>query len=191
MKPCLRNRQSIASLAMDTLDARDASALRGHLENCAGCRAYLGELSNVVETLDAVEPRSDIQTSETFHQKVTAGIRAEPSLSVWRIVAAWVGALRVNWRVALPVLAATGMVIAALPFLLRRPTVSLPAPATVQAMLTPRAKAELAPSISNYQMVANRSLEKLDELLTRQGNRNPSPAPVYTASALARANALD
>jgi len=189
MKPCLRNRQSIAGLAMDTLNARDASALRAHLETCAGCRAYLGEISSIVEKLDAAEVRSDIQTSEVFHQRVTARIRAEPSLSVWQIVAAWIGAARVNWRVALPVLAATGIVIAALPFLMRRPTVA--APTTVQAMLTPRAKAELAPSISNYQMVANRSLDKLDELLTRQGNQNPSPAPIYTASALARANSMD
>ena len=33
--------------------------------------------------------------------------------------------------------------------------------------------------------------EKLDELLTIQGNRNPSPTRIYTASALSRGNASD
>src|SRR3981081_1843275 len=100
MKPCLRNRKSIAWLAMDTLDARDASALRAHLETCAGCRAYLGEISSIVEKLDVAEIRSDIQTSETFHQKVTARIRAEPSLSVWANVTVLIGADRGNCRVS-------------------------------------------------------------------------------------------
>jgi hypothetical protein len=40
-------------------------------------------------------------------------------------------------------------------------------------------------------MIANRSLDKLDELLTRQGNRNPASTPIYTASTLSRASALD
>jgi hypothetical protein len=57
--------------------------------------------------------------------------------------------------------------------------------------LTPKAQSDPDPTISNYQMVANRSLEKLDELLTRQGNRNPSPSPIYTASTLPRADAPD
>jgi hypothetical protein len=40
-------------------------------------------------------------------------------------------------------------------------------------------------------MAANQSLETLDELLTRQGIRSLPPAPVYTASMFAAANALD
>jgi hypothetical protein len=32
------------------------------------------------------------------------------------------------------------------------------------------------------QMIANQSLEKLSELLARQGNKNLPPAPLYTAS---------
>jgi hypothetical protein len=49
----------------------------------------------------------------------------------------------------------------------------------------------MSPTLSNYQMVANHSLEALDELLTRQGNRNLPPVPVYTASILGLANGAD
>jgi hypothetical protein len=38
-------------------------------------------------------------------------------------------------------------------------------------------------------MIANESLEKVDELLTRQGNTPLPPAPVYTASGVQLANA--
>ena len=55
----------------------------------------------------------------------------------------------------------------------------------------PPAKRDLAPTISNYQMIANHSLEKLDEVLTTEGNRNPPPAPVYTVSSFAHVTLLD
>jgi hypothetical protein len=48
---------------------------------------------------------------------------------------------------------------------------------------------DLAPTLANYQMVASQSLEKLSELLTRQGNKSLPPTPVYTASSLELANA--
>jgi hypothetical protein len=56
---------------------------------------------------------------------------------------------------------------------------------SVKAM--PPAKRNLPPTISNYQMIANRSLETLDEHLTSEGNRNPPPAPVYTVSSISSA----
>ena len=46
----------------------------------------------------------------------------------------------------------------------------------------PRLTGDPPPTIANYTMVANQSLEKLDDLLTRQGSRNLSPTPIYTAS---------
>jgi hypothetical protein len=50
-------------------------------------------------------------------------------------------------------------------------------------------ESDLAPTIANYQMVANQSLEQLFELLTRQGNKRLPPAPVYTVSGPELANA--
>ena len=185
MKPCPNNRKLIAWLAVDALDARQESALRAHLETCEGCRHYLNELSLVTDKLSAVEISSDLQASESFHQKVVGRLRAEASLSIWETVMAQLRAT--SWRVALPVLGAAAVVALAL-FVWRPPVPPLP---DVETASVPPVKTNLDPTISNYQMVANRSLEKLDELLTQQGSRNPSPTLIYTASTLARANALD
>jgi hypothetical protein len=61
----------------------------------------------------------------------------------------------------------------------------------VQAVLPPDLKSDLPPTIANYQRIATRSLDELDDLLTMQGRRNPSPTPIYTASLFAPARALD
>jgi len=191
MRPCSKNRKRIAWLALDALDVQEAKDLRAHLETCEGCRRYLEEISNLTERLIAAETEPDLQPSESFHQRVVGRLRAEESGSFSETVVAPLRAMLLNWRVVLPVIGATAVVIAAWSVFERRPGVPLPAPTGAQAVLTPKVKHDLDPTISNYQMVANRSLEELDELLTRQGNRNPPPTPLYTASTLPRANESD
>ena len=189
MKPCSRNRKLLAWLALDELDARRAGELRAHIQTCDGCRRYLEQIAGVKETLIAAEVRPDNQASESFHRRLAG--RLEQSASLWGSLVAQVAATRLNWRVALPALGAAVLVIATLSVLVRQSAVSPAAPIRGQAALPPALKSDLAPTIANYQRVANRSLDELDELLTRQANRNPSPAPVYTASMFAFASASD
>ncbi len=191
MKPCSNNRKLIACLSLDALDTRQERAIRAHLETCEGCRGYLKQVSQVTGKLAAVEIRSDIQTSESFHRKVASALRAGERTSAWETVVAQLRAPFLNRRASLTLVGATVVVVAALFLLDRHPGVPMPGPVDDHAMLTPKAQSDPDPTISNYQMVANRSLEKLDELLTRQGNRNPSPSPIYTASTLPRADAPD
>jgi hypothetical protein len=89
-----------------------------------------------------------------------------------------------NWRVALPAIAA--LVVIGITFATWRqpPVVPSPRIASTQTMLVSDADNDLAPTIANYQRVANQSLDKLDALLTRQGNRPLPPMPIYTASTL-------
>ncbi|MHB8520288.1 MAG: anti-sigma factor family protein [Limisphaerales bacterium] len=187
MKPCSSNRKLIAWLAIDALDARRERVLRAHLETCDGCRRYLEQVSNVTERLIAAQSDPDVRASDSFHQRVVDALRAESSASVWETVAAPLRASRLNWRAALTVIGATAVLIAAVSLFIRRPGVAWPPSTGVQLRLAQGTKREPDPTISNYQAVANQSLEKLDELLTRQGNRNPSSSPVYTASMLPRA----
>lgn len=189
MKPCLKNRKLLAWLALGELDARRTGALRAHIQTCDGCRRYLEELAGVKETLIAAEIRPDIQASESFHRRLTARL-GQPA-SLWESLVARLAATGLNWRVALPVLGAAALVIATFSIRVPQPAASPPAPIRVQAVLPPRPKIDLAPTIANYQRVANRSLDELDELLTRQANRNPAPAPIYTASMFAFASAPD
>jgi len=191
MKPCSKHRKPIAWLVVGELDARRERDLRAHLETCEGCRAYLDELSHVTEKLASTEISSDIQASESFHQKLMGRLKAEEPISTWDTLSAQLQAALLNWRVALPAIGATALVIAALFIVLRPPAASPPVSSVKQALPASSPKTDPAPTLATYQMVANRSLDKLEELLTREGNRNPSPAPIYTASTLSLLNASD
>ncbi len=191
MKPCSNNRKLIAWLAVDALDDRQTRSLRAHLETCEGCRRYLAEISNVAQKLSAAATPPDIQAAESFHQRVLGALRAEETASSRETLLARLRATLLTWRVVLPTVGATALAIVALSIFARHPVAPVPAPTVAQAVLTPNAKSNLDPTISNYHTVANRSLEQLDELLIRQGNRNPSPSPLYTASSLSQANASD
>ena len=191
MNPCSRNRMPLALLALGELDANRAAALRTHIETCDGCRRYLAEISAVAEKVAGAEKTPDIQASESFHRGVVARLRAEPSGSIWQTLAAPFIAARSNWRVALPVVGAAAVVIVMSSIPARQPAAPPPARTGVQAVLPPDIKSDLPPTIANYQRIATRSLDELDELLTKQSKRNPAPTPIYTASLFASARALD
>ena len=182
MKPCSRHRKLIAWLALGALDARKAAALRDHLARCEGCRCYWEEISNVTQGLASAPPDSKLEASEFFHHRVAENLQAVKSVSGWKNLAAWLRGTMLNWRVAVPATAVMVITLSAI-IALRHPPVPSPvAPPTVQVESASGAGSDLSPTIANYQMVANQSLEKLSELLTRQGNKSLPPAPVYTAS---------
>ena len=185
MRPCAQNRKLIAWLASNALDARQTRQLQAHLETCEGCRRYLAEVSNVTERLTAAEANADVQASEVFHQKLAGKLRAVKPDSVGEILAAYFRGTLLNWRVALPAIAALVVVIGVTVAIWRQPPV-VPSPriASTQTASVSDADDDLAPTIANYQRVANQSLDKLDALLTRQGNRSLPPMPIYTASTL-------
>jgi Putative zinc-finger len=116
---------------------------------------------------------------------------AEQPGAVWQALVAPFVAARLNWRVALSVAGAAALVITLLSILARQPAALPPAPTVVQAVLPPDINSDLPPTIANYQRIASHSLDDLDELLTMQGKRNPSPTPIYTASLFALAHASD
>jgi hypothetical protein len=184
MKPCAKNRKLIAWLAVDALETRQARVLREHLAACEGCRRYLAEISSVTAILTAAEPASDIQASASFRQKLAGRLKPNEPNSVGEIVMA--GLTRMNWRIAIPAIAALVMVLV-LVIPGRQPAISQHGQPAAQVVTTPEPDQYLPPTFANYQRVANESLEKLDELLTEQGNRNLSPVPIYTASVFPRA----
>ncbi len=185
MKPCSNYRKRIAWFAVGALESREERELRAHLPTCPGCRNYLEEISGVAEKLTAGRISPDICASETFHQKLASRVEAHETMSLWAVLVP-------RWKIALPVIGAAAAGVTALLLVLRPPGGSSPSPSPMKPVTTlPSAKRDLPPTISNYQMIANRSLESLDELLITEGNRNPPPAPVYTASSLSRATFSD
>jgi len=190
MKPCAQNRKLIAWLSLNALEARQTRQLQAHLETCEGCRRYLAEISSVTERLVATESNPDVQASESFHRKLAGKLRAAKPDSIGEILAAYFRGTLLNWRVALPAIAALVVVGVTVAIWRQPPRVSSSPRAGTQTAAVAEADSVLAPTIANYQRVANQSLDKLDALLTRQGNRALPSMPIYTASTLALDGAL-
>jgi hypothetical protein len=188
MKPCSKNRKLIAWLALDALNARKAAALRDHLTHCEGCRRYWEGISNVTEVLSSSAADSNLEASESFHRRVAEKLQAAESRSVLNNVAAWLRESMLNRRVALPVILLLVIALFAIVVPRRHPALPLPGSPTVQVVPASSSGSDLAPTIANYQRVANQSLEKLSELLTEQGNKRLPPAPILTVSGLEPAN---
>ena len=184
MKPCAQNRKLIAWLASNALDAQQTRHLQAHLETCKGCRRYLAEISNVTEMLVATESNPDVQASEVFHQKLAGKLRAAKPDSFGEILKAYFRGTLLNWRMSLPAIAALVVIGVTVAIWRQPPDVPSSPMAGIQTASVSDADTDLAPTIANYQRVANQSLDKLDALLTKQGNRALPSMPIYTASTL-------
>ena len=184
---CSSKRPLLVALAANALDPDKERALRIHLRTCAACRGYLAQISTVTENLRAIEIRSDIQASETFHRKLASRLRTEHSEPFW--ISAWS-----DFRALVltnPRTAWFTLLVGLLGLLLFRPGVRpIKDISVIATSPAPDPRLEVAPSVSNYQVVANRSFEILDELLTAQGTQTSPAPPTYTASTLSLAKDL-
>jgi Putative zinc-finger len=186
-KPCLTKRKEIAWLALGELDAARAGRLRAHLEHCEGCRRYYEEIADVSGKLEMLELSPEIQATGAFHNRLMGQLRASEPVPWWKRLRLFPDGFAFNWQpvvvMAFPVLFFVVLAVVGA-IQLRSPEVPTRPP---QAPLASPLDEKLPPTLSNYYMVANQSLDKLDELLTKQGNRTAWAAPVYTASAVDRA----
>ena len=179
MKPCRKNRKLIAWLSLGELAPAQEQTMRAHLAQCEGCRDYYQELTRISEALTAATQASQMETSDAFHQNVMRRLRGTEKQFILPSFWPSLDLRRVNWRVAIPVCVS----IAVCALLLFRAAVP-PQPKqeypTIAAVL---AKGdELSPSIWNYQVAANRSFARFDDLLTKQARRDLVASPVYRAS---------
>jgi len=83
------------------------------------------------------------------------------------------------------------VVLVALFIFVLPPRIPGPTKPFARAVAAPSAAADPAPTLASYEKVAGQSLEELDDLLTRQSSRPPSPARIYTASSPALAELSD
>ena len=192
MQPCSNRRQAMAMLALDELDDRQAFELRSHLGTCAACRDYLAEIANVTSTLARLEPEADLPASDHFHRKVMARLRTEERSSAREFWGRMVQAGWWNWRIALPATAMAGVLLAVLAVQMPHRTASGPmqphAPASAEV---PTIEVQVSPTMASYQIAADESLQKFDDLLTQQARKPLPPAPLYTASTLTLGNGAD
>jgi hypothetical protein len=181
MKACARNRKQLALLGANALDAGEEQALRLHVQSCDGCREYLHEICAVTENLKTTE-RTDIQTSEVFHQRIVRRVKAEQATSFLETATALFAPFRL--RLALLSLVVIFLIAAFFAFNRKLPIVATSTPQIVRTASSQKIKRDPEPTVANYQMIAKGSLDSLDELLTRQGIHNSSGTPTYRASLL-------
>jgi predicted anti-sigma-YlaC factor YlaD len=186
MKPCVKNKKLITWLALDALEARQALVLREHLTKCEACRRYLEEITSVTAKLASAETASDVYTSGSFHQKVASRLKSTEPNSVWSemsVILAWL-----KWRMIPPTIAA--LMVTAIVLSVEWQHSAIPPQNRHTAQIVPALDMNqiVAPTMVNYERAANQSIEKLDKLLTEQGNQNFSRSPIYTALPFIREN---
>ena len=193
MKTCPQNRKLIALLAIDAIEDREARILRSHLDSCDNCQRYFEELSLVARNLAAAEVPSEDPGSSAFHERLVRRLEAEESQSLWKRMVERLRFIGGDWRSATAVIGASAAAIVMLLFISkpRKDLVSHIAPPTAPLAAAPAPSATFPSTLAGYELVANRSLDQLDEILTEQANRNPAPAPVYTPTALSRSGLSD
>jgi hypothetical protein len=169
MKVCAKNRKALALLALGALEAPEAELLRAHVASCSGCRGYLQEIEHVAEQVRAAEAPPEIEPSPFLHRRVRNRLLAERPRANF------------SWRLVVPALAAMVFLLFILPRSRTLAPPSAPPPGPTEIVKT------IDPTILNYQIAANQSLEKLDAILTEQGNRALSATPVYRAGNLGNA----
>ena len=173
---------------LNALDAQQTRQLRAHLETCEGCRRYLAEIANLAEGLETVEMNPDIQASESFHRSVAQKLRAAKPDSLGRVLAAYVQSHKLNWGVAVPVIAAVAFIGVLLATWPQPQMVAAHRSLARSVGLASGSDNDQAPTIANYQRIADQSLEKFDALLTRESKQPLPTLPSYTASTLSLAN---
>jgi anti-sigma factor RsiW len=183
MKPCTKNRKLIAWLVLGELKAEQRKSLRAHLEECEGCRAYFEEMSGLAETLAKAEMWERVQAGEAFHQKVVDKLRAEESRPLDALLEQFRWALG-GWHWQFGVACIITLAVIAMFALLRPASIPVTSPPGRGVALESRVNDAMEPTLSNYEMVANLSFEKFDQLLSEQGSKNVSPMPVYRALAI-------
>jgi anti-sigma-K factor RskA len=184
MNRCAKNRKLIAWQTLGALKASQAERLRAHLEVCADCRQYLQEMSQIAEKLSALDTHSEVEVSAAFHQRLRGRLSITAPAAARHILPVSVYEILSQWCRALAVTGAAAVLIGAFcVFGWHRST--RPTTAHLQMLATPARNwnPDLEPTIANYQIVAFRSLDDLDELLTRQALKAHSPLPTYAGSA--------
>ncbi len=167
MKPCRKNRRPIAWLVLGELPEDEARRLNQHFETCPGCRGYWRELADIGEahsrgagSLEVIKP------SPEFHSRWLGAIvarreggQAVPGFRWWR--PGW-SVARLDLIPAACVLVGLGTMALVYFRPTTGPSESAPAPAAAPSTADAGGR---PPSLGEYRMALNRSLDSLDRLL--------------------------
>ena len=188
MKPCAQHKPLITWMSLGHLDADRARQLREHLAICPACQHYSREMAALCqEHQRAADLLPEAPADASFQPRLRNRIEADAARPT--LARGWEAFCR-RWKARSAQAAALAAVLVACLWVWSRPPAAPPAPAEVVTShpTAPMVVAAVsqAPSLSHYRMVANTSLDALDDLLTRQAARASSPHGSFTLSTLSR-----
>ena len=179
MKTCRKFRKLIALTSIGAVSKLDRDLVSQHVTECEACGEYYRQVNRVVENLnslqDLVGSVGQTKSDSIAQPVVVAGL---PHRS-WRVRTSRPAPGRgdLGWHLLLPALGILALLLLVSQALVgtgrRSPVESARVPVP---LLTP----DLSPTVANYRAVASQSLDELDELLSKQGNR-PVSKPADSA----------
>ena len=176
MKPCADRKEAIAMLAAGALAAPEAAALRGHLQECAGCNAYASQLNAVCDRLGGpIAGTTAVQPPPGFHARLKHRIQSERPTAAPASILETLSALFTLPRIV----SATAILALAvgLAFWMRPDTGSVhqatiqPVPAPISEGNRKVAEPSGGATLMAYQAAFNRSYEDFDALVTQNAAR--------------------
>jgi len=185
MNPCSKNKQRIAWMASGILDLPDAEALRQHLKSCPDCRRYWQSMSELSERLVNASDLPQTEPTESFHQRVVQKIKTQEDRTPF---SDWLVTIQRLWAERRLATISAGIALGLVTLLLiqsfRRDGPPVPSESPIAVVPEPARPAASPPTLASYRRAAERSLESLDALLTRQAARNSFPSETLTISSL-------
>ena len=164
--PC--DREAVTLLACSALDNAEADRTRRHLQQCAACRDYFRQLSEVCAShSNAARQLPTAEVSVRLRSRILTSLKPR-SRPWWGELPA---VLAARW-LQLAGAAAFGLLLAAGLMQPRRP--ASPSPLAEQPgppTPTPAATESAEPKLMAYRMALNRSPEEFDRLLTHKASR--------------------
>ncbi|EEF57166.1 hypothetical protein [Pedosphaera parvula] len=193
MKPCTKNQKALSWLAIGALEEGDEAELRVHVENCSGCRQHLEKISRLAgELATAAQAVPEKKPSDLFHRQLTRRIKVESRRSLWPSFGGRLRGEKFAWSTAFA-MAGTAEVLVAW-FLIstshRRPTTVEQSANPIRSVPINR-EVEVEQTFGSYRMLANRSLDLLDQELTAEAKKSPVNTQTYTLSSLAKVIGTD
>jgi len=156
----------LSGLAAGAFNAREGDLARA-FTNCEGAAAIAREVARLIEKLTRPPSENRILWRRPVSSNLVQRLTRSKALSVWGVCWRVFRAPSLNCRIVVAAMAAPldrGLIVSVV---LRQPICYPSIGGKGSEMWRPH-QDRVDPTISNYQMLANRSLDKLDEHLSRQ-----------------------
>ncbi len=192
MKPCAKNQKPLSLLSIGALEHGHAEELWAHVETCPGCRRYLEEMSNVAGRLAASSAAAPkIEASPTFHRQLARRIEAEKRPGVGAVLWAFLRSGGLIWRWVMPAAGVALGVFLVMTVLGPQKGKRTNAPMTGSIASIKEPAKDVAPTFGNYLMLANHSLDALNQELTKEADAGSAGMPIYKALMVGQAITTD